>query len=333
MSQYPAAPEIFPYHLMGARHIVTILTKDGLAATHYPAEYDSFEFRVSQDQRVTDITAERAIIFPNGSRAEIFPSDPEHPDKDFDGAITAMAVEAEYNGEIIRPDYVRLDVAATHTLNEEFHNEEKARKDATRDVLVSASAYLMGLAQVPLNQKQDRVIAEFEAAINEFETLLTSDPEESRLQIYLGIPRNKILLDPSAEAVTPEVKLGSEYRVDFVVELPQQRRMLVEIERPRDRLYTKEGDPADRHKHGQQQIMNWIDWLDENKDYARKNIPALLNVKEPEYRLIVGLRRNTSEKHQRSLTRKNVELHRIETITFDDLLDRAKQYLDNLRKL
>lgn len=109
--------------------------------------------------------------------------------------------------------------------------------------------------------------------------------------------------------------------------------MLVEIERPRDALYTKDGDPADRHKHGQQQIMDWIEWLDENKDYARKNIPALSKVKEPEYRLVVGLRSNTSEKHQRALRRKNVELHRIETMTFDDMLDRAKQYLDNLRNL
>ena len=29
--------------------------------------------------------------------------------------------------------------------------------------------------------------------------------------------------------------------------------------------------------------MNWIEWLDENKDFARKNIPALMTVKEPEY--------------------------------------------------
>ncbi len=191
----------------------------------------------------------------------------------------------------------------------------------------------MGLAHLPPDQQEDRVLAELGAAINDFERLLAVDPEEDRSQIFLGISRNMILLDPSAKAVTPEVRLGSEYRVDFVLELPQQRHVLVEIERPRDRLYTDEGDPAHRHKHGQQQVMDWIEWLDENKDYARKNIPALSTVKEPEYRLVVGLRSNTSEKHQRALTRKNVELHRIETITFDDMLDRAKQYLDNLRSL
>lgn len=218
-------------------------------------------------------------------------------------------------------------------MDENLHNEEKAREEATNDVLLSVNAFVMGLNRVPLDERQDRVLTEFEYAVRDFEELLADDPEEWKVQMFLGLSRNKILLDPHVEAVTPEVKLGSEHRVDFVLELPQQRHALVEIERPRDRLYTKDGDPADRHKHGQQQIMDWIEWLDENREYARKNIPALRTVKEPEYRLIVGLRKNTSEEHQRKLTRKNVEHHRIETMTFDDLLDRAKVHLANLRSM
>jgi len=334
MSQYPAASEIFPYYLTGCRRIIATLTKDGLVTVHYPAERDSFEFHVSPDRRVTDLTEEiTTIVYPNGYKAVHFPRDPEDPERDFDGAVTMMAPEADYNGQVFRPDYVRLDVAATHTLEEELHNEQRARDDATRDVLFAANAFVMGLAQLPVDEQQGKVLTELEAAINGLEELLASDPEEWRLQVYLGLPRNKVLLDPTARAVTPEVRLGSEHRVDFVLELPGERHALVEIERPRDPLYTKDGDPADRHKHGQQQIMDWIEWLDENRDYARKNIPPLRTVKEPEYRLIVGLRRNTSEKHQRALTRKNVELHRIETMTFDDLLDRAKQHLANLRSL
>jgi len=333
MERYPAASEIFPYYLTGHRRIVATLAKDGLVVMHYPAERDSFEFRVDQERRVTELTGESAtIVLPNGHCAEFFPRDPENPEKDFDGAFTMTAPEGIYNGQIVRPDYLRLD-AAIHTLNDELHNVEKGQQDAERDVLFAANAYLMGLAELPPDKQQDRVLGELGAAINGLEELLASDPEEWRLQIYLGLPRNKVLLDPTAKAVTPEVKLGSEYRVDFVLELPGGRHALVEIERPRDALYTKDGDPADRHKHGQQQIMDWIEWLDENRDYARKNIPALRAVKEPEYRLIVGLRRNTSEKHQRALTRKNAELPRIETMTFDDLLDRAKQHLDNLRDL
>ncbi len=334
MSDYPAASETFPYYLTGRRRIVATLLKDGLVAVHYPAECDSFEFRVEPERRVTDLTEEiTTIVYPNRVTAVSFPRDPDNPDKDFDGAFTVMAPEADYNGQVFRPDYVRLDVAATDTLVGNLHDEEQARQDAERDVLFAANAYLMGLERLPPDVQQDRVLRELEAAINGLEELLASDPEEWRLQIYLGIPRNRVLLDPTAKSVTPEVKLGNEHRVDFVLELPGERHVLVEIERPRDPLYTKGGDPAERHKHGQQQIMDWIEWLDENRDYARKQIPALRTVKEPEYRLIVGLRSNTSEKHQKALTRKNVELHRVETMTFDDLLDRAKQHLANLRAM
>lgn len=330
MSQYPAASGIFPYYLVGYRQIVAILTKDGLVVTHWPAEQDAFEFHVSPTQKVRDITEDHAVVAPSGARAVTvtYP-----PDQDMDGAFHVMAMELEENGVVYRSKWMRLDAAAMHALDETLHNEEKAREDATKDVLFSVNAFVMGLACVPTDAQRGRVITEFGAAINGFEDLLASDPEEWRAQMFLGLPRNKILLDPSVKAVTPEVKLGSEHRIDFVLELPQQRHVLVEIERPRDRLYTKDGDPADRHKHGQQQIMDWIEWLDENRDYARKNIPALRTVKEPEYRLIIGLRRNTSEKHQKALTRKNVELHRIETMTFDDLLDRAKQHLTNLRSM
>lgn len=333
MAQYTAAPEIFPYYLTGFRQIVATLTKDGVVVVHWLAERDSFDFRVSPDQRVTDITEDLAIVFPNGYTSVYFPRDRNDPEKDFDGAMTVTAPEAYYYGQVIRPGWVRLDVAGAHNLDGDLYSKERARDEATKDVLLAANAFLMGLAQVPPDKQQDRVLAELGAAINEFERLLTTDPDEPKLQMFLCLPRNKILLDPSAKAVTPEVWLGNQHRVDFVLELPQQRHVLVEIERPRDRLYTKEGDPADRHKHGQQQIMDWIEWLDENRDYARKNIPALRTVKEPEYRLVVGLRSNTSDKHQRALTRKNVELHRIETMTFDDMLDRAKQYLENLRQL
>jgi hypothetical protein len=167
-----------------------------------------------------------------------------------------MAPEPHYNGHVIRPGWVRLDVAGAHNLDGELYSEERARDEAVKDILLAANAFLMGLEKRPPDTREDRVLAGIEAAINEFERLLASDPDEPKLQMFLGLPRNKILLDPIAKAVTPEVRLGSEHKVDFVLELPQQRHVLVEIERPRDRLYTKDGDPAGRHKHGQQQIMD-----------------------------------------------------------------------------
>ena len=222
MAQYPAASEVFPYYLTGFRRIVAILTKDGVVIIHWLAEHDSWEFQVSSNQRVTDITEDLATVFPNGYRAVVLPRDHADPEKDFDGVVTVMAPEPHYNGRVIRPGWLRLDAAGAQNLDRDLYSEERARDEATKDVLLAANAFLMGLAQLPPDRQEDRVLAELEAAINEFEQLLATDPEEPKLQIFLGLSRNKILLDPSARTVTPEVKLGSEHRVDFVLELPQK---------------------------------------------------------------------------------------------------------------
>lgn len=329
MSQYPLESDIFPDYLVGARQIVAVLGEDGVMVTHWPAERDSFEFRVSEEEQVREMVKQRAIVAPNGMRAEFIDYE---PGTDF-GAFQFKTAEAEFNGRIIRPDWIRLDCASALNLNRSLYNESKAEREATKDVLLSASAYVMGLDKPDSTQEESKLLAELGFTVEEFKRMLASNPAEGIMQKYLGIKRNRILLHTAAKSITPEVSLGSEYRADFVIGLPNRRYILVEIERPQDELYTKAGDPAYRHKHGQQQIEDWIEWLDENKDYARKNIPALKQVKEPEYWLVIGRRGNMSEKHRKALARKNAEAHRIRTLTFDDLLEDAQQHLNNLRGL
>lgn len=331
MSQYPAVAEIFPYYLTGFRRIVAVLTRDGLATTHWPAECDSFDFRVSPEQTVRDITKDRAIVAPNGYSVEFFPEDPDDPEKDFDGAFQVMGPEAVYDSKIIRPDWVRLDVAAIPTLEEELHSEEKARGDATKDVLISANAYLMGLAQVPPDQKEVRVIAELEVAINEFEKVLeTHANDEKKIQLYLSIKRNLILLDPSALSIRPKVQLGSEYELDFTIEEAKEQYVLIEIERPALPLLTHKGRPRAELTHAQQQVKDWFEWISKHSEYARSILPG---ISEPKGWVVMGRRSSIPAEHANVLARDNAESRRITTKTYDDLLDRAKQHLHNLRSL
>ncbi len=123
MAQYPAALEVFPYYLTGFRRIVATLTKDGVAIVHWPAEHDSFDFLMFPDQRVRDITEDLDIVYPNGYRAVMFPRDPGNPETDFDGAFMVTAPEGRYNGQVIRPGWMRLDVAGAHNLDSELYSE------------------------------------------------------------------------------------------------------------------------------------------------------------------------------------------------------------------
>jgi hypothetical protein len=331
MSRYPAASEIFPYYLKGSRRIVATLTKDGLVAVHYSAERDSFEFAESPERRVTDLTEELAVEFPNGYKYVPYPRDPEDPEKDFDGAFDTTAIELTYDGQIIRPDYVRLDVAATHAFDgEELYSEGKALQNAEKDAQLAADAYLMGLEKVPPKQQEERVIAELEAAIDQFEQVVARDPHERVIQEYLTIKRNQILLDPSALSITPHIYLRNDHEIDFAVQEAEGQYVLVEIERSGLPVLTKKGRPRAELTHAQQQIKDWFEWIGENLAYARSKMPG---IREPKGRVIMGRRSSIAPEHRHVLARESAESRRITTQTYDDLLDRAKQHLKNLRGL
>lgn len=328
MSRYPAASEIFPYYLKGYRRIVATMTKDGLVVVHYPAAQDSLEFTVDTSRRVGDLTEDLYIEYPNGYKAVLFGRDPENPEKDFDGAFETTGIEIKYNGQIIRPDYVRLDVAATHTLDEDLHDENKARQDAERNAQLAADAFLMGLQKVPPDQQRDQVIAELEAAIDQFEQVMARDPHERVIQEYLTIKRNQILLDPSALSITPHVYLRNDHEIDFAIQEAEGKYVLVEIERSGLPVLTKDGRPRAELTHAQRQVKDWFEWIAEDLEYARSQMPG---ISEPKGRVIMGRRSSIAPEHRRVLARENAESRRITTQTYDDLIDRAKQHLNNLR--
>jgi len=45
--------------------------------------------------------------------------------------------------------------------------------------------------------------------------------------------------------------------------------LLVEIEKPNDRLSTKKGNPTSELSHAQQQIIDYLKWANEEKEFLR----------------------------------------------------------------
>lgn len=222
----------------------------------------------------------------------------------------------------------RIDAVGSVVVSE--WGKELGRAQAKSDVLTFANAHLMGLRQGELQETRDRVIIELEAAIREFRILLDTEPDEEKVQLYLSIDRNKILLEPSAVSITPKIKLGSDYVTDFVVELPQCQYVLVEIERPEHPLFTKQGRVTAKVTDAQQQVEDWINWIRDYPSYAQN---SMLGISEPKGWVILGRRESLSASDQRTLAGKNANHQRIIIMTFDDLLERAEQHLDNLRRL
>lgn len=327
LSQYPAASDIFPDVLLGHRHIVAELLADGVAAIHWPAPQQDFEFHDSPHQRVKDVTAIHRLVAPSGRAASFLQYD---DGSDF-GAMTMWKPELVEGNTVVRAGWARMDIASLDSIDSVF-TEAQAREIAENDVRVAADAYLMGLAVAPPGkQQQDRVVAELEVAIDEFEQVLEAQSnDEERVQIFLSAKRNQILLDPGALSIIPKVKLGSEYVPDFVIQTTPEQYVLVEIERPGLPVLTKEGRPRAELTHAQQQVKDWFDWIGRHSEYARSIMPG---ISEPEGWVVMGRRSSIPTEHKHVLARDNAESRRITTKTYDDLLDRAKQHLDNLRTL
>lgn len=303
MSRYPAMQKIFPDRMIGSRRVVAVLATDGIEVTHWPAQQQSFEFQPSTNHMVRDITSrERYVRAPSGMWADLFDYE---PGIDF-GAFEFWGFSAIENGTVIESEWTRLDVASLDNL-ESFRDEAQARANTKRDVQISADAYLMGLDPAPIlpdQAQQNRLIAEIEAAINEFEKVLEVHAnEETMIQLYLNAKRNRILLEPSMmPTLRREVWIGHN-KADFVVELPPgERYILVEIERPIHRLFTGKDRVTAEVTHAQQQVEDWMNRISEHPHEARETLP---DIREPQGWVVIGRRSSMTENQQRVLERRN----------------------------
>jgi len=166
-----------------------------------------------------------------------------------------------------------------------------------------------------------RVLRDYEQLLNQ------SSIRESVLQTYLQTHR--ILLDPSARAVHPKVELGAEYVTDFIIETYDGSYKLVEIEKPTDRLYLKNGDPSSALTHAEQQVLDWGGWVRRNIAYIRSE--AHLMMSEPEGLVVIGLRSRLNADEIRRLAERNLSLRGcLQIVTFDDLSLRLNQLIDNM---
>jgi hypothetical protein len=323
MSLSPEVPDALPYFLKGASRITAVLGRDGAVVIHRVAFNDSFEFSHS-DHTVNEILEEQGVGI------EIEKAEDEPPASvRISGPVWTM----EWGEE--RPasrDFGWRNVEIISASDVDKRTEEAARAQAELDVQTFVSAHTMGLERGDPKETRDRVIAELEAAITEFEQVLEIHAnDEKMIQYYLDTKRNRILLEPSMiPPLRKEVWIGNK-KADFVVELPPgERYLLVEIERPIHKLFTKEDRIRKEVVHAQQQIEDWMNRISEHPHEARETLPG---IKEPQGWVVIGRRSTMTENQQKVLERKNARHQNIKIMTYDDLLDRARQYLENLRPL
>jgi len=174
-----------------------------------------------------------------------------------------------------------------------------------------------------LNNVQ-RTLSYLELAISELEKeLLSEKRNENRLQKCLT--SNPILLGLDYSNVIPKYKLGAEYEVDFALERYSGLIDLMEIESSVLPLFTKTGNPTSHLVHAEQQVIDWIDWVEKNGAYARSKLNGIIT---PKGFVVIGRESQLDAKTKASLIRRNKAFNGLITIlTYDDVLNKAKTLL------
>ena len=163
--------------------------------------------------------------------------------------------------------------------------------------------------------------------IAEFEILIGQEHPEEVYQSFLAA--NPVLIDPLATEIIPKQRLGIEFVTDFVVRRLDNRYVLVEIEKPQDRLFTTLSDFAARFTHALGQIVDFQEWVDQHGEYARTLMPG---ISSPTGLLIMGLRTVMSEHEIGKLKRYCINSTYIDILTYDDVLAHAKNFYENIHR-
>jgi hypothetical protein len=100
--------------------------------------------------------------------------------------------------------------------------------------------------------------------------------------------------------------------------------VLIELEKPSDRLFQKNGDPSAKLTHAIRQCKDWSAWISDNKAYIETIMPGVTRAPSV---IIIGRQGNLSVSERRRLRELNDSLHNGPFITtFDSLLRANRSY-------
>lgn len=171
------------------------------------------------------------------------------------------------------------------------------------------------------------VINSLKEGINQLSTLLES-PKRNENALQKTLTNYPILFGVEYTRVIDKQRFGSEYEADYVLERYNGLYDIVEIEASTLKLYTKQGNPKSELVHAEQQIMDWLEWIEHNNPYAREKLQELYS---PKGYVVIGRSKTLTPENKEKLRRRNLVFRdKIEIITYDDLLDNAKSLLDFL---
>ncbi|HET7550621.1 MAG TPA: Shedu anti-phage system protein SduA domain-containing protein [Gemmatimonadaceae bacterium] len=171
-----------------------------------------------------------------------------------------------------------------------------------------------------------RALAVSRPTLDIYERLITTaGDDEPAFQSFLE--KHPHLLDPMALEVWPRPDLAGAREPDFIIRRRDDTYVIVEIEVPNKPLMTAGNQPSAHATHAIAQATDYRSFLMERFPTAAAHFP---HFSEPECLVVIGLERTLTDEQRAALARDNRDRHRLRTVGFDWLAQRAETIAQNV---
>lgn len=174
------------------------------------------------------------------------------------------------------------------------------------------------------------VLDSIRLAMRELRELLEAE-ERNENALQRCLTRHPVLFGPDYIEVLPKHRLGGDYELDYALRRSSGQVDLVEIEASNHQLFTKKGHVAAPLAQAEQQVMDWLAWLEAYGGLARRDLPEL---QRPSGYVVIGRDAGLDAPRKARLLQRNALFGGAVTVmTYDGLLTRAAALLNRLEGL
>jgi len=160
--------------------------------------------------------------------------------------------------------------------------------------------------------------------VDEYDKLITRENVREE-EILDFLYHNPFILVPDCVRIEKKPPLNHEHVPDFIVQTSTGYFIVVELESPRKRLFTKEkGFPEHKDlKDARAQIERYLEFVKNNILYLKQRYPDI-TAEKVHGLLVIGLKSSMTKGEINRLKALNSHLHDYEIVTYDELSDRIK---------
>jgi len=203
------------------------------------------------------------------------------------------------------------------TNNAEFFSENVAKHHATQDV----QRYLTRLIpKIPISLLMES-IEYYKQLVHKKEIT-----EEDVLKFLLNHP---FMISLDIEQLLYKPKLSEKYMPDFIIKTSKKKFLVVEVEHPQTRLFTKQMDETKELRKARTQMENYLSFIRNNILYLKSKYPEL-SVENLQGLIVIGLDSTLTEEEKQRLSQLNYTLKDYQIKTFDELAEVLITFLKNL---